>query len=317
MCIFGWLFWRVTRAKKRRHGKDSLPWSGSRPRISRQAQLGKILGRIPWVKSQPWALRWQALGDDDTVPITREKQGRPSDPGGYPAPNERDATNTARPVSLQRVVVPPLETNLNLNFNPAAQTASPGGSHTVSPLSAGTAVPNPAVVASHHQQQASFGSLDNQGGTWVYASPTQAQAQRDYRSSEVSSLSSGFGDGAIIIPAAYQPADAAPRQPPSTRTRSSVGGDASSNRDTMYTATSEDQPARYRSISSWVDQQTGRIRRAQQRAKDGVVVVPGGDEGVPPVPGVPAGAGENGLPPEPVFNMMMPDGEVPRRVEER
>ena len=318
MCLLTWLFWRVTRAKKRRDGKGGSHWPGRRPSISRQAQIGKILGRIPWVKSQPWALRWQTLGDDDTVPITREKPDRSSNNRGYAAPNERDSTGTARSVTLQRVVVPPLDTNLN--FNPAAQTTSPDGTQTVSPLSTVTAVPNPAVVASHHQPQASFGSLDNQGGTWVYLSPTQPQAQRNYRNSELSSLSSGFGDGEMIIPAAYQTAaqtsDVTPRPPPSTRTRSSVGN-TSSNRDTMYTATSEDQPARFRTISSWVDQQTGRIHRAQQRVKDGVVVVPGGEEGVPPVPGVPAGAGENGLPPEPVFNMMMPDGEVPRRVEER
>lgn len=312
MCVLTWLFWRVTKAKRRRHGKGGSPWPGRRPGVSRQAQVGRVLGRIPWVKSQPWALRWQALGDDDAVPITREKP----DMSSYAESNHIDSTGTARPASLQRVVVPPLDTNLD--FHPAGQAASPDGS-------SATAVPGAAVVASHHQPQASFGSLDNQGGTWVYLSPTQTQAQRNYRTSELSSLSSGFGDGEMIIPAAYQTNNTntstsqqnQPQPPPSTRTRSSVGNASSSNRDTMYTATSEDQPARFRTISSWVDQQTGRIHRAQQRVKNGVVVVPGDEEGVPPVPGVPAGAGQNGLPPEPVFNMMMPDGEVPRRVDER
>lgn len=282
MCILAWLAWRFTRAKKRgirEHSPRPRLFPGGRPRFARQAQAGRLLGRIPWVRSQPWALRWQTLGDDDAVPIA-EKAERPS----VLSAGSAESGAGTREASLQRVVVPPLDTGFDFGL-PAQQTSSPEA--TVSPLSAAS-VPAPAAT---HQPQPS-GSLDNQGGTWVYVSPT-TPPQRS-RASELSSLSSGFGDGELLFP-------------PSAR-----------NRDTVYTATSEDQPARFRTVSSWVDQQKGRIHRAQERVRDGgPVVVPGGDEGVPPVPGVPAGVGVHGLPPEPVFNMMMPDGEVPRRVEER
>lgn len=128
-----------------------------------------------------------------------------------------------------------------------------------------------------------------------------------YRASELSSISSGFGDGDIIVP---PPATLQPGQDPrpfsyvkgpglsrnnSIANRSEAGSNG--QRDTVYTTTSEDMPTRYRSVNSWVNQQTGRIQRQQQS----------GDEDVPPVPS---------LPPEERYTMMMDDGEVPRRYED-
>ena len=150
--------------------------------------------------------------------------------------------------------------------------------------------------------------------------------------SEVSSLSSGFGDGEFMLPSSLvtpPPATATPAsanaspqqftarfswQPEwmsqphasSARQNSSSGNE---RRETVYTTTSEDQPARFRSVTSWVDQQTGRIRRAQQRAQDEespAVQVPGN-------PGIP---GIHNPPSEPSFGMMMDDEEKPRRVED-
>ncbi|KUI65014.1 hypothetical protein VM1G_00163 [Cytospora mali] len=121
-----------------------------------------------------------------------------------------------------------------------------------------------------------------------------------YRASELSSLSSGFGDGDIIIPPpaalngvpgfSYQQVPSASRKD-SLAAASEAG--SSSNRDTVYTATSEDMPMRYRTVYSWVNQQTGRVHRAAQRS----------DEDVPPVPM---------MPPEERYTMMM-DDEEPRR----
>ncbi|KUI56301.1 hypothetical protein VP1G_03574 [Cytospora mali] len=121
-----------------------------------------------------------------------------------------------------------------------------------------------------------------------------------YRASELSSLSSGFGDGDIIIPPpaalngvpgfSYQQVPNVSRKD-SLATASEAG--SSSNRDTVYTATSEDMPMRYRTVYSWVNQQTGRVHRAAQRS----------DEDVPPVPM---------MPPEERYTMMM-DDEEPRR----
>ena len=114
--------------------------------------------------------------------------------------------------------------------------------------------------------------------------PAQRQA---YRASDVSSLSSGFGDGDIIVPpppAGLSPAPAQQQnlQPSGLGRFSWMSRRDRGNRETVYTNTSEDRPARYRSVNSWVNQQIGRIKRADERKQsDGVV---------PPVPDVPASA---------------------------
>lgn len=114
--------------------------------------------------------------------------------------------------------------------------------------------------------------------------PAQRQA---YRASDVSSLSSGFGDGDIIVPppaAGLSPAPAQQQnQQPSGLGRFSwMSRRDRGNRETVYTNTSEDRPARYRSVNSWVNQQIGRIKRADERKQS--------DGEVPPVPDVPASA---------------------------
>lgn len=112
--------------------------------------------------------------------------------------------------------------------------------------------------------------------------PAQRKA---YRASDVSSLSSGFGDGDIIVPpppAGLSPAPAQQQnlQPSGLGRFSWMSRRDRGNRETVYTNTSEDRPARYRSVNSWVNQQIGRIKRADERKQS--------DEDVPPVPDVPA-----------------------------
>ena len=103
------------------------------------------------------------------------------------------------------------------------------------------------------------------------------------RGSELSSLSSGFGDGgdmvlpdgAAVLLGPPPPAAANPRQSRHLTERSSwmrsvagAGGGrrdsrgSGAGRDTVYTQASEDAVPRFRTVSSWVNQQTGRIRRA-------------------------------------------------------
>ncbi|POR33022.1 Uncharacterized protein TPAR_06785 [Tolypocladium paradoxum] len=122
------------------------------------------------------------------------------------------------------------------------------------------------------------------------------------RMSDISSLSSGFGDGDIIIPPTNSNTTTTTTAthlavPAPVAQRSSIS-DAFQRRDTMYTEASEDPVPRFRSINSWVQQQTGQVKRAKQRemvASD-----------APPVPN---------MPPEQEFRLMMPDGEEPRRVD--
>lgn len=130
------------------------------------------------------------------------------------------------------------------------------------------------------------------------------------RMSDVSSLSSGFGDGDIVI---IHPPTAAiaikPAQPSiidshvnlfaarSSPERKSFSSRFSRNRDTVYTNSSEDLRPRFRPISSWVRQQSRRTKRAAaSKTEDGV-------------PNLPETLPEQG------FDMMMPDDEEPRRVE--
>jgi hypothetical protein len=159
--------------------------------------------------------------------------------------------------------------------------------------------------------------------------------QPSHAISEVSSLSSGFGDvdgiyitESIVAPPAptatpgsasnspqqytarfswmSHPQESTPPNPPS---RQNSGASRGGRRETVYTQSSEDRPARFRSVRSWVNQQTGRIKRAQQRGPDQaspIVQVPGN-------PGIP---GIHNPPREQDLGMMMDDEEKPRRVDE-
>ncbi|KAK3313481.1 hypothetical protein B0H66DRAFT_629394 [Apodospora peruviana] len=143
--------------------------------------------------------------------------------------------------------------------------------------------------------------------------PTRRQVNRR---SALSSISSGFGDGDLVVPgpviATPQPILTVPGETGNYSKRFSWMSQSQSQgrRDTIYTESSEDMPPRFRSLTSWVDQQTGRIKRAQQRELE---------EGLPPpVPhliGQPGVPGVHNLPHEQSFNMMMPDDEQPRRVD--
>ncbi|KAH9906481.1 hypothetical protein F4778DRAFT_778876 [Xylariomycetidae sp. FL2044] len=108
--------------------------------------------------------------------------------------------------------------------------------------------------------------------------PAQRQV---YRASQLSSISSGFGDGDIIVPEPL-----AVNKPPPAPTSNNAAGRFSwmsrgnGRRETTYTQTSEDRPARFRSVTSWVNQQTGRVQRAEARAHErGEIPV------VPAIPG--------------------------------
>ncbi|PHH82860.1 hypothetical protein CDD82_4498 [Ophiocordyceps australis] len=137
-------------------------------------------------------------------------------------------------------------------------------------------------------------------------SSTQPQDGPQHRSSritsvsEMSSLSSGFGDGDIMIPSMNKgPATtvASVTAPPPVAQRASISS-FFHRRETVYTEASEDPIPRFRSINSWVRQQSGRVKRAKQREQT--------DSDAPPVPS---------MPPEQDFRLMMPDEEEPRRVE--
>lgn len=84
------------------------------------------------------------------------------------------------------------------------------------------------------------------------------------------------------------------------------------SRETVYTESSEDQPAKFRSVNSWVKQQTGRVRRGQASIDTTTSASAGGEGGDMAVvvgnePGIP-----HPMPAEQRLTMM-DDGEEPRR----
>lgn len=237
----------------------------------------------------------------------------------------------------------PLTLNTNMlpySHQPAPAQSAPSFTYTNSPLSLDTTITQPWS----HQPQQSFSSTNAAQFGGMRASTDETETLRSRmpdayynqselargpsdaydparrqvnRASQLSSISSGFGDGDIIMPDNM----IKPPQPASTNLRQStnlvgrfswVSQSAQSRRDTIYTQSSEDLPPRFRNVSSWVNQQTGRVKRAQQRHEEG--------QDTPPVPvlssqqvGIP---GIHNPPAEQSFNMMMGDDEVPRRVED-
>ncbi|ESZ98345.1 hypothetical protein SBOR_1223 [Sclerotinia borealis F-4128] len=103
--------------------------------------------------------------------------------------------------------------------------------------------------------------------------------------SYLSSISSGFGDSLVMLD------DSAPPQNPVSRfswTTASQG--APQNRDTIYTTTSEETSPRFRTVNSWVAQQTGRVERKQQS-----------DMEIPAMPEIPILYTHRSQVPEPLF----------------
>ncbi|KAJ8069157.1 hypothetical protein OCU04_002829 [Sclerotinia nivalis] len=102
--------------------------------------------------------------------------------------------------------------------------------------------------------------------------------------SYLSSISSGFGDSLVM------PDDSAPPQNPVSRfswTTASQG--APQNRDTIYTTTSEETAPRFRTVRSWVAQQTGRLERKQSNME------------VPAMPEIPISYTHRSQVPDPLF----------------
>jgi len=245
---------------------------------------------------------------------------------GIPAASQLPAhtPSSAKPLSSHPVSA--------LSSNPVSAARSTRGD-----ISANTTSASTVAQFSHQAQEsfsstnaAQFGSMSAGGGASTlhpsagsghYSQSNlgrtpSAGRRQVHRASEISSLSSGFGDGDIIVPGVppvpvpQLPANAYSGTGTSTNgyPRFSWMSQETGKRDTVYTQASEDMPPRFRTVNSWVDQQTGRIKRAQQQPQSSA----------PPVPNVPGVVGIPGIhnpPHEQGFDMMM-DDEQPRRMED-
>jgi hypothetical protein len=118
--------------------------------------------------------------------------------------------------------------------------------------------------------------------------------------SELSSISSGFGDGDIVVTPTYQTIQSVPSRPtPSRQPTWKSSATTLNRRDTVSTVASVETRPRFRSVNSWVKQQNGQLRRAQRQQEQ---------SDAPPVPAL-------APPPEQDFRYMLPDDERPRPVE--
>ncbi|KAF5984123.1 hypothetical protein FCOIX_2828 [Fusarium coicis] len=120
--------------------------------------------------------------------------------------------------------------------------------------------------------------------------------------SELSSISSGFGDGDIVVTPTTQTVQSVPSRPEPSRQSTWKSTNSVGRRDTVSTVASVDTRPRFRSVNSWVKQQNGQLRRAQRQQENSL------DSDAPPVPPL-------APPPEQDFRYMLQDDERPRPVE--
>lgn len=346
----GWFLWRRSRRKK--NGMSTGGSGRSSPSFFQRVLPRKITSPLSPVKEEDWK-DLDESNTPDTRPATAasEKSGAPKAVplGGfyghetaYPyQPTDDKKGRQPQLPRLQTTDIPPappipFDTPLSgrpLSSHPVSSTKATAGDR-----SANTLTPSTASRYSHQAQDsfsstnaAQFGSIATvttglrakmgpaYAATPVYPNQPdlarQPSAGKTARTSVMSSLSSGFGDGDIIVPSQQgrlAPPIVEPHPGNNYNTRfswmSQGPKDASgaNKRDTVLTQASEDLPPRFRSLASWVDQQSGRIKRAQQRHDPSSSTPPAG-------PGIP---GIHNPPPEQGFEMMMDDDERPRSVED-
>ncbi|KAL6890772.1 hypothetical protein GGI43DRAFT_206851 [Trichoderma evansii] len=307
LLALGWFLWRL--AKRKSAGRKSA-WPANRDmREGPRRVSNRVTDRFTSMKDRllPGALGWCSIDD--------------SSDGNGPE-NEKPAPTLAAKKAglLERRLgakTPPQNVTVN-SYGMVFRTPILGDSMS-DILERPKVTPPPATaVAQERSRQMAAAHLESARASVsvsAYNSRSQslAPSRKNTRISDVSSLSSGFGDGDIII---IQPPNAAAtsavtptrsntfdsnvnlRAARSSPERKSFGSRFSRNnsRDTVMTNSSEDLRPRFRTVSSWVHQQS---RRTKQRSATNKSE----DRGMPtPLP-------EQG------FEMMMPDGEVPRRVD--
>ncbi|KAI1384624.1 uncharacterized protein F4822DRAFT_433165 [Hypoxylon trugodes] len=250
-CFIGWIVYRVL---KRSKGQS---FSGGRG----MGFIGKLYGRRKEPTEGTWDGRTMYMANE--APPLYEKgeygtiqsgtyygPGKPYLPG--PGSLNRSASSVSGTGTLQRP----------MNENPALASIidqyQPGN---------GAAVNNSNVDLTLRSQmsQPYYTEADViHDPPEMYNVPKRA----GNRASELSSISSGFGDGDIIIPPQTVEKPPVPQIPDTPAARESWMSREGDRRETVYTTTSEDRPARFRSITSWVNQQAGRAKRAGSRAKE-------------------------------------------------
>jgi len=335
VCFLGYLVWRGIKRSKRKRGGSGGGF------------LGRFASRLPFLRQRTWQNLDDSITGKSSPPSYRENASRvgiPQSEGFYrpekvrqvsqpepqPAPQPLGA-HPPKSVDLFAAVKRPMEQTdvrgpqtQTLNLNGVSSASTTGSTHQTQESFSSTA---PMEFGTMLTSTDGTDTLRSGMGPGVFYNQSQMarQPSRAYdparrqvnRTSALSSISSGFGDGDIVVGAPHL----APPMPAMTAVSESSNyskrfswmsqSQSQGRRDTIYTQSSEDMPPRFRSLNSWVDQQTGRIKRAQQKENEDGPAPP-----VPQLPGQPGVPGIHNPPNEPSFIMMMMDDEQPRRVDD-
>ncbi|KAL9474101.1 hypothetical protein ACSS6W_008481 [Trichoderma asperelloides] len=307
LLALAWFLWRS--AKRKSAGRKNV-WPASRDMLDGPRRISnRVTDRFASMKGRllPAALGWCSIDDsNDEKGLENEKV--------VPKVASNNAGLLERRLGAK---TPPQHVTVN-SYGMIFRTPIHGDSMSDILERPKVTQPPATAVAQERSRQMAAAHLESARASVsvsAYNSRSQslAPSRKNTRISDVSSLSSGFGDGDIII---TQPPTAAAtyavtptrsntfdtninlsavRNSPERKSFNSRFS-RSNSRDTVMTNSSEDLRPRFRTVSSWVHQQSRRTkqRSAARRSED---------RGMPtPLP-------EQG------FDMMMPDGEVPRRVD--
>jgi hypothetical protein len=181
--------------------------------------------------------------------------------GGYYAPESK------RPFS--RTGTAPIQVRTDIQRQPSSSRSN-YSAHTMS--NSPIVGPSPTATLQNHAEfyYTQAGTLRSQqsGQSSNAYDPTQREVNRV---SYLSSISSGFGDQLIMPEGGPLP------EIPVSRFSWTTASQTQHNRDTIYTTTSEETAPRFRTVNSWVAQQTGRVERKQMT-----------DQEIPVMPEIPA-----------------------------
>ncbi|KAH8178676.1 hypothetical protein LIA77_00195 [Sarocladium implicatum] len=259
-----WFFWR----RHRKLDKGTTSKRSQEEEFARPSRGVRILARIPFLKDRFGNRSWFNIDD----PYYQDNN------------NSRTSVFMEKSATFTSTSKPRLDSQFFAPNQPMGVAVRIQGGD------------NPPSVEQNvssglgHHVGASISSTNPQRSDTVRSRQAPFPITSQRRTSEISSLSSGFGDGDLIVPNGESTMERLPQPPPTAKF-----SDAASRRDTVYTEASEDQPPRFRNVNSWVRQQTGRVKRSQARTQA---------EDAPPVPQMPA---------EEDYALMLPDGEEPRR----
>ncbi|PQE15594.1 hypothetical protein CJF30_00005997 [Rutstroemia sp. NJR-2017a BBW] len=181
--------------------------------------------------------------------------------GGYYAPESK------RPFS--RTGTAPIQVRTDIQRQPSSSRSN----YSAQAMSNSPIVgPSPTAALQNHAEfyYTQAGTLRSQqsGQSSNAYDPTQMEVNRV---SYLSSISSGFGDQLIMPEGGPLP------EIPVSRFSWTTASQTQHNRDTIYTTTSEETAPRFRTVNSWVAQQTGRVERKQLT-----------DQEIPIMPEIPA-----------------------------